>query len=81
MEKPDLSEKIRALMVGLQAAQARVEDAVAEERRVRSLCCQATNDLNSAQHELDKALAELKAQAPRESDWGRECGQKTAIPV
>lgn len=55
----------------LEAAQAEYEEAASRVSNARSIEVKALNSLNEAQKQFDAAVARVKQQSPRESDWRR----------
>lgn len=72
---------ISQLLEAVQAATARVEEKDAAEGQARSAAVAARNELNEAQKKLDRALAEFRKGAPRDSDWHRDTRGHQGLPV
>ena len=71
---------IADLTTELQTAMARHAEVQAEESEVSRRMCEARNRLNAAQKAFDVAVADMRANAPWNSDWhqGRRGG---AVPA
>lgn len=55
--------------------------ALEREREARGRASDALNKLNLAQKEVDKRIAEMKAKAPRDSEWKQRERRNEAKPV
>lgn len=64
---PDLAELQRQLKEATTA----YEEASCEENRARNVATDARNRLNRAQKALDGAVAQLRKNAPRDTDWSK----------
>ena len=64
-DPPDLEEARKEL----DEARARFDGADSEERFARSKRTTALNELNRAQKKFDAAVAAIRENAPRDSDW------------
>lgn len=54
-------------------------EAVKASVAARSYETSMRNDLNNAQKVFDALVAELKAKAPRDTDWSRTCDSRLVI--
>lgn len=70
-----------ALALNVSEAQERLATARRAAAVARNEETTALNDLNSAQKALDAAYAELRKDAPRESDWGAQRSQKGGASI
>jgi len=70
---------IRELITELEKAKEDYEEALREENKARSFCCNALNRLNGVQKSIDKWYTEQKSVASPQSDWKREAAVR--IPM
>ena len=61
---------VEVLWVEMDAALGALEERSQEARADRSAECAVLDRVNQAQKEIDKWVAELRNDAPRDSDWG-----------
>lgn len=64
-----LPENVPELFAAVVTATKRYEDAKAEEDAARRTATALLNELNGAQKELDRAVAQLKDAAPTFTEW------------
>lgn len=77
-----MSERtIPEILADLSAAGLVLSERRQEEAQARSAATAALNTLNGLQKELDEALAALKKDAPRETDWHRAATPGFRLPA
>ncbi len=71
MSERDFNAELSMASQALKECHTRYKLASEETSRVRSEECSALNAVNAAQKQFDAIVAEMKKQAPRDSDWKR----------
>lgn len=76
-----MTTKLQEAAEKLQVAMKAHEVAARELGKARLTETDALNTLNEVQREFDAAVAELRNEAPRDSDWARSRVQKLPSPA